>query len=326
GIYRLPNESFLLCISFLETTSDLGSSCRVSKVWKKLIDSPQAQVFWKEASIREGVPMVQGENRDHKDDFRFLRSITISKKVIGKYLGEVVGDVPLMSEDLFIRLKTEKDSFEPKKSQRKTHVVIIDPSALKITVSPNRPLDTDATGILVAVPFAKRTKIVPKELTVPFTLRNIKMLATYPLAGKENGPVFDSNSWPEVFNLCNIPPDRNKILIMRRKVVAKNSFFYGNTGQNAFVTKRTWKVVSIRQRGFYDAIEILKTGKCPDGRNPRTHARSAQRVRWNGRYYNAEIGGFTPGLGVGFTGSDYASPHAGVVPGIYAEVPELREL
>lgn len=101
-IDKLPADIFQHCImSFLET-SELGIACRVSKGWQKLIDNG---LVWKNASIREGVPIVEASkdrSSDYKGDFRFLRSITISSKKIGRYLGEVVGEVPRIRLDRFL--------------------------------------------------------------------------------------------------------------------------------------------------------------------------------------------------------------------------------
>ncbi|MES2200223.1 MAG: hypothetical protein V4489_08660 [Chlamydiota bacterium] len=325
GIYHISGDSLQRCIGFEEkTTSDLNSLRLVNKVWKGVIDGPEGRVLWRRVSIGEGVPIVQGESRDHKDDFRFLLPITISSRIIGKYLGEVVGEVPLMREDVFTRLKHEKDSFEVRKFQRDTHVVIVDPSKLKITVSPNRPLRLDATETLEEVPVAERDQIVKAELTIPFSFKNLRMLAAYPLAGKEKGPVFEGESAPEVFELCNTPLDQNGILIMRRKVVGRNRVFNGEQGQNALVTNRGWKVVTVRQRGFYDAIEILKTGTCSDNRAPYTYARSAERISQEVEEATVGIiGGFAPNVGV-FLSSSYGASvgSCGVVPGVSAEVPQ----
>ncbi|MES2200224.1 MAG: hypothetical protein V4489_08665 [Chlamydiota bacterium] len=296
--------------------AEIGGLCRVSKVWNESIRGSDGRLFWKSISIREGIPVVQGEYRDHQDDFRFLLPITISGRIIGKYLGKVDGEVPLMSKVHFLKLKSLQDDFEPTKCRRDTHVVIVDPSKLKITVSKDRPLRLDASGTLEEVPSLERALIEKAELTVPFSFKNLKMLTTYPLSRKGNGPVFDKGSGPAVFEQCYTPPDQNRILIMRREVVGTNRLFNSERDQNALVTNRGWKVVTVRQRGFYDAIEILKTGTCSDGQAPWTYARSAERD------CKVAIGGFASSVGV-LVSHNYGFAHdfVGVVPGVFAEVP-----
>jgi hypothetical protein len=307
---------------------DFAKSREISKSCKESIDGPLWQALWKQASINEGVPVVEGRNRNYKDDFLFLQPITISGKVIGRYLGEVVGKIPDMREDRFNQLKNSQDFFEPGRLMRETHVVIVDPSALKITVSPNRPLAADATGTLVEVPAHERAEIVPREIMVPFSFKNLKMLAIYPLAGMENGPVFDltsSSSSSRVFNQCNTLQDQNRILIMRKEVVGRNMPFDGEQGQQTLVTSCGQRVVTVRERAFYDAINILKTGTCSDNQAPWSFARSAEVVLINGFNFRAAIGGFAPGAGVHVYSllHDIPVPNVGVGLGASAEVQDI---
>ncbi|MES2199572.1 MAG: hypothetical protein V4489_05350 [Chlamydiota bacterium] len=325
GISFISGNSLQRCIEFRpEITSDLNNFRLVNKTWKRVIDGSEGQILWKEASIREGVPIVQGEDRNYKDDFKFLRPITISSKIIGKYLGEVVGEVPLIRKAVFDRLKCEKDSFEVGKFQRDTHVVIVDPAKLKITISPDRPLELDETGTLIELPVKERAWIVNAELTVPFSFKNLRMLANYPLEKIGMGPVFNKgveNFGCEVFERCDTPPDQNRILIMRREVFGSDMLFNAKQHQRALVTNRGWKVVTVRQRGFYDVIMILKTGTCPDGAGPLTYARSAESVRCKGLDHKAAVGGFSSktGLSVHYDNLVWAYGHVGVVPGVSAE-------
>ncbi|MES2200106.1 MAG: hypothetical protein V4489_08075 [Chlamydiota bacterium] len=311
----IPDDSILPCISFLNT-SDLGNLCQVQKEWQKLFDGPRGQILWKEASIREGVPIVQGENRIHKDDFKFLRPITVNKKTFERYLGELVGDVPLMRADLFARLKKSKDPFEPKKFQKNNYIVLIDPAALKITVSPNRPLAMDATGTLVEVPVAERANIPPHELIVPFSFKNFKALVTYFPVGKVNRPVFrehllDDNL--DFFNQCNAPSVQNSILIMRKKNVIRDDIQVTNCG---------WEITTLRERTVYNSIKILKTGKCLEKKGQSIlFVRSAERLNVVGTCNIPLIGHFIPkiGLSLGQTNGTY---YSGIVPCIHAEVPK----
>ncbi len=313
-ISGLPNDLTTRCLSFLET-ADLGKLCLVSKVWKDAIDhSLQGQLLWKQASINEGVPIVEGERKDqnYKDDFRFLRPITISGKTISRYLGEVVGEIPRMSEERFLQLRNSQDPFEPGKLMRHTYIVLVDPSELQITVSPDRPLELDATRTLVEVPIEERTGVVRAKITVPFSLNNLKMLTAYPLARAGTGPIFGRYSQLKGF----APPKQNEVLIMRREVVARNMPFHGAQGQSALVTNLGWGVMTVRQRGFYDAITILETGTCPDSQAPWTYAPSLNSVN-----YNAVIGGFSSNAGIKLY-YDKSSSYlfTGVVPGISAGV------
>lgn len=325
GKVYIAQDSFGDCMSFL-TIEELARACLISKSWRSFIDSPNGQFLWKNVSLREGVPVVEGQDRNYKDEFRFLRPITIGGKAIARYLGEIVGEVPRMRQDHFLELRSSQDSFEPAKFRRDTHVVLVDPAVVKITVSPNRPLALDESGTLVEVLGAKRAMIAPKELTVPFSFNNLKALAKYPLAGIKNGPVFDSSSEAEVFNQCNAPSDQNRVLIMRKEVVARNTPFTGDHGQKAQVINQRCEVMTVRLRAFYNAIMILKNGTCPDSQNPLTYVRSAEHVSFGTTTYKAGIGGFVPGVGVRVYSYLLEHPlcHVGIVPVSPAEILRLQ--
>ncbi len=100
--------------------------------------------------------------------------------------------------------------------------------------------------------------------------------------------------------------------------------FDGEQGQQTLVTSCGQRVVTVRERAFYDAINILKTGTCPDTRTPWTYARSAEIVHRNGFNYRAVVGGFAPGAGVYvYYFLDFAHENVGVGPGVPAEVQDI---
>ncbi|MES2199466.1 MAG: hypothetical protein V4489_04795 [Chlamydiota bacterium] len=61
------------------TPSDLNNFCLVTKAWKRVIDSQEGQVLWREVSIGEGIPVVQGKSRYHKN---YLKSTHEKRKII----------------------------------------------------------------------------------------------------------------------------------------------------------------------------------------------------------------------------------------------------
>src|SRR5690348_9419457 len=78
---RIGKTLFGHCIGYL-TTEELACTCLVTRSWQSFIDSSAGQLFWKNASIREGVPVVEGENRNYREEFSFLRPITIGGRTI----------------------------------------------------------------------------------------------------------------------------------------------------------------------------------------------------------------------------------------------------
>lgn len=316
-IARLNNDCLMHTISFLGL-SDIATCCTVRKNWKIVIDGPVGQqMIWKQVSIREGIPIVQGENRNYKNDFKFLRPITISGRIISKYLGEIVGDIPLMREDRFTELRYDFDPFQPIKKRKATFVVLVDPSKIRITVCRERPLALDDSGeTLVEIPERQRDAIVEEELTVPFSFKNLKMLATYPLAGMVHGCVFRPNSYKEVFDQCNRPSDQNRILIMRRQAVKMNRSFGDTEGQKEEVSRQGLDIVTVRERAFFDAIQILRFGTCPD--TEWTRVNSGEIVKYYNEDRHANIGLFVrrEGLAVFANYTNDVNPNLGVVPGV----------
>jgi hypothetical protein len=331
GISKIYGDTgaFGHCLSHV-TLKELSRSCSISKNWRSFIDGPNGQFLWKNASLREGVPVVEGKDRNYKEEFKFLRPITIGGKTIARYLGEIVGEVPRMRQDCFLELRDAKDFFEPAKFQRENYVVLVDPAFLKITTGPKRALKLDESGTLVEVPMAERADMATEELIVPFSFKNLITLAEHPLAGKKKGRVFHPTPLAQVLEQCNAPSDHNRIFIMRREVVADN-------GQIAQRTNRRWKLIKVRQnrkeglikvrpRGFYNAIKILETGTCPD--HSKTYVRTAERIKMGYYVDNPAIGGFVPNGGLFFF---FAHPFSldyvlGVVPADSAEVLKPLEL
>jgi hypothetical protein len=325
SIARLDENTFLHCMSFLKV-SELGLiASPISKIWKALIDGNGGH-FWRVVSRIEGVPTVKGGS-DGKEEFRLLYSITISGEMIGKYYGEVVGEVPEIPLDRYLQLRDSKDPFDLTKSMRENYVVLVDPRELKIRVGPpdkagiNRPLFLDESGTLVEVSLENRANIVETDLIVQATLKNLGMFAKYPLAGGDNGPVFYSDGCCcYTVERCNAPLQQNGIVIMRKEVVARKMSF---KDQEALVTDQSeWKVGKVRERAFYSAFQTLSTGTCPHGgQSSPTFVRSGEVVFVvNGDDQIAGVGeGPKEGLLVSYQTGCGEDERFGVVPCMYPE-------
>src|SRR6202044_214025 len=106
------------------TLQDIGHCALVSKAWSQAMNEPGV---WLAMFDKEKFPRIENRETTAKEDFRFMRSITISKRDAAGF-GEFVGEAPVMSEKTFRRLKYEKDAFDPTKYNDETHVVIVKPS------------------------------------------------------------------------------------------------------------------------------------------------------------------------------------------------------
>lgn len=315
GVFRLSTEPFSECLSFLDT-SELARSRLVSKAWRDVIDGPSGEYLWKQRSIDEGVPLVAGKPFE-KRDFRFLRSLTYGKRLIGQFLGKVEGDVPLLSQQFFNRLKEGKDPYNGELMCR-TWRILVDYPSVEVTVGPNRPLYLDpVSGNLAEVPAEARADMKESTLTVPFTFENIVPLAKYALAGSANGPVF-GRVFPLVKGSYGVAPEVVTLRPMRINVPDSTRNLTIDR-QKEKVRECGYEVMDVRELSIPVAIEILCSQTCPHGRS--SWARGNAEFTRGDHQYVGIIGGFAPGVGVfvDYTPSDSAFDSGGVVPGVPAE-------
>ena len=307
------------CVQYLEL-SDIAHASQVCKSWKQLVSN---QNLWKALSEREGIPLVGStkEERNYKKELEILYPITLSGKIISQYFGKVVEKVPPISEEEFNKLQ-QPDPFEEGKLKLETFIVVVDPSFVMRTVDQETPLALDYLENLIESP--KQENEQKRELKIPLSSKNIKVLSSYPLKGKENMPVFDYVN-DEVFQQCNTRPDKISVYIMRRHVVDQ-SRGKPYAEQERLVKKEGFEVTPLRERLFFDVISILKDGTCPDNRDPQwrtTYARTSDIVHYDAEACHPVVGGFAPRAGVRVS-YDYGDGRSiGVVPGGPAEVPAI---
>jgi hypothetical protein len=303
---------------FLEPR-DIGRCEAVCKLWTESFEN---QETWIRLSVREGIPFVEGQDRDRRADFKILYPMTISRKKISRFLGELVGEIPLISAVVFGVLNTP-DPFEEGKSFKDTWVFVVDFPLIKRTAGEGTPLDLDKQENLIELPADKVQN--GKELLIPHSLKNLRMLCSHPLEGKKNMPVFSKkHSSVEVFNQCSASSNKVSIFFMRR-CIAKESSNMTYANQEILVTERGFIITPLSIRALFDAVQILESGTCPDSEKPRyTYARCSDIVRYGSKVYHACIGGFAPSSGARVIGSDCDIARIGVAPGVSAEV--LRDL
>lgn len=94
-------NAFLHIMEFLET-ADIVHSAKVCKLWNAFIkESPS---IWKGLFKKEGIPLVNGKDRDYREDFITLFPMTISGRKIGEVFGKIIGQIPEISEQVFNKL------------------------------------------------------------------------------------------------------------------------------------------------------------------------------------------------------------------------------
>lgn len=331
---------------------DIGRCECVCKLWKESCKSPE---IWNGLTKREGLFFVEGKDRNRRTDFHVLYPMTNSGKRIGRYLGEVDGEIPIISEKIFNLLYTPdpfiksslntniscllKDiphiselfpfllnchrHFEKGKLIKDTFEFVVDFPWIKRTAGKETPLGLDEQGNLKELP-ADQVK-EGEELVIPFSSRNLKVLCSYPLKGKENVPIFARYSDDKIFNQCGASSNNVRVYLMR-KYIADESWYKTCIDQENFVNEKGFDITPFRIRILYDAVKILESGTCPDSESLwYTYARCSDILHYNDEVYLAAgIGGYAPCSGtIDVYGVDDESSH-GVVPCVSAEA--LRPL
>jgi hypothetical protein len=315
-----PNHDiFQYCSAKYLEVSDIAHAARVCKHWNQL---PSDQNLWKFLFEREGVPLVRSKNggeRNYREDFQILYPITISSKIMSQFFGKVIERVPPISEECFNELK-QPDPFEKSKLKVENYVFIVMPTKIARIIDEETSLILDDLGNLIESP-GKENEHNPaqkRELKIPFSLQNIKVLCSYPLKGKENMPVFDENSEAEVFKQCGLCSGKISVYFMRRHLV-EQSRGKSYVEQEKLVKGEGFEVTPLRERVLFNSLKILQDGTCPDARNPLTYARSPDTVHYGNNAHHSVVGGFAPCAGARVDDYGYDDERFGVVPGGSAE-------
>jgi hypothetical protein len=236
--------------------------------------------------------------------------------MISRTIGEVVGEIPCISEVAFNRLNAS-DPFEQKKLMKATWVLVVIPSYIKRTAGPQFPFDVDSKGNLIEVPVNQVQN--GKELVFSCSLENIRLSGSYPLKGRENMPIFHEDSLNEVFDQCGASSDKTSVYFMRRYIV-EESRALAYVKQKQLVEKYGFGVTPTRIRALFHAIDILEFGTCSDVSKPQaTCARGPETVLLGWDSYSVAIGFFTLKSGVEVFNCDAARDSVGVAPGIPLE-------
>lgn len=302
--------------------SDIAHASQVCKQWKHVFSD---QNLWKAISKEEGIPLVRsanGEVFNCQKTFQVLYPITLSGRKISQFIGMVDEEIPPISEKQFNELN-ELDPYEKGKLKKETWVVVIVPSHVLRSASQDVPFALDEAGNLVQNQQTAATE--EKQLKIPLSLKNLNILCLYPLTGKKETPVFDSNSTSAVFDQCGLSTNKINIYFMRRHIV-EESRGKPYAEQEKLLKDHGDEVIPLKPRALFDVISILQKRNCPDGRVPRwTYSRHFDIIRFgNNNAYHSLIGGFAPLSGVEVRDFyDDACDSIGVVPGGPAEVPAI---
>lgn len=314
------------CVMEHLNRTDLFNLAQVSSCLNILSND---QNIWLGQFAKEKMPLVESfpdQPRNYKQDFRVLFPITTSGSMIERLFGEMVGDIPRISVQLFDMLNQVDLFAGEKKTMGETFVFIVVPHLLKRTVSKEFPCSLDKEGNLTInkswgnssrddyswdgssdeeFPSAldKQDNLTindpwenscsAQELMIPFSARNLNVLCSYPLERKETMLVF-MGSKDSVFNSCKPCANKVSVFFMRREICCRNMSY---PDQKQVVEDLGFEVTSLTVRALFNAVCILTSGTCPDAQcSFENFARTSDVVEREARVFPSFIGARAPRL------------------------------
>lgn len=274
-------DVFNLILNQLPTAGLLTSS-QVCTTWKQLADQPS---IWESHSINENIPVVAGEKRDHKSDFRILRSITVGFTQIGRIFGECLGKMPKINPIVFALL-TQPDPWEPEKTMAQTFVFVVVPKAFKKAFEQGlfNNLAENGDGFKNVDP--AQAKILQEDMEVPCSHKNIVLLS--------GGKIFTAGTTVKYFDECNSVSEDVHIYFMR-KVAPLQTRSKNLQGQIGVLND--FENVPLKVRMLSNAVEFAETKTCSDSAVGCESVRTSALVKGN---FNVTIGCHDLSKGIGF--------------------------
>lgn len=301
---------------------DVVCMSRVCKLWHA---SASKDVVWKNASQHDKIPVIDGQDRNYREDLKKIRPLVSS---IHGLLGRVLGRVPPISQETFRKFTTDHADPFGGGLFRDNFVLLINPCYIERRVDKDTPLAL-RDNRLVEVP---KAEVVEQTLVIEATFPNLLLLAKFPLKGKDHLPVYKIN--PEVLKAmkeqCIDFPEKVGVRVIRKRVLEESrgrGFAQQQNLMKGMAPGEGYTVESARRRFLFDAERILTTGMCPDERDPRyTEVRGPETVDVFGGNFHLVVGGFAPAAGVDVDFHNFDYNRIAVVPGGPAEVLRPLEL
>jgi hypothetical protein len=313
-----PNNDILqYCMQFVKPT-EIASCAQVCKSWETTM---QLSSLWWHLFDQEKIPHVEGHDQTTAmQDFKLIYPMTYSKKNMA-CLGEFIGSVPNLSQEVFDTLMTGMDPYEPEKKMSKTFVVVVEPThilrlfhqALFDDLVKNGDFDVKTAAI---------DSLKENGLIIPYSVKNLKILGEHPLNKKGNGLVFNSNSLA-ILDQYNTIAKTVNLSIMRLEV-PKESLNLPYLKQKELLKKYGQAMAPLCTRLYFDLGEVLTKGTCPDKK-----AEPLSSYTWTSDELQTDashsliLGGFSPDSGLDFMLDEINStvhPSLGSVPYLNAKV------
>jgi hypothetical protein len=292
---------------------------KVCKSWQKAVGELSV---WERLFEAENIPAIVGRRPDYKVYIvlrgMFDRGVSVEK--IEKFYGTPVFEkMPQVSQEKY-DLMFQPDPEEPAKKMFETYEAVFTPLAIKRTFGKDLAATMDAQGRLKITPKATENSSMEHELEIPFSFPNLVELSKYPLAGQENGPVFNIFEIT-VLEQCHECATKVGIYFMRSNILEK-SYEKIWSEQETQAKNINQEIVPLNIRALSLSKKILESKQCPDGQTPRwIYSRTADCVQIGDHSYHVILGGFAFGTGILVNcSSDNGANSTGAAPGFPAEV------
>ena len=300
------------------TVADISTINQVCKAWNTTTQSPS---FWLSMFETLKIPCVEGhEIETAKEDFIFLRRITHSAKKMA-CLGKLIGSMPRLSPEFFNTLKNAMDPYEPHKKMSETFVVVVEPTHIQWPDCDPSLLDDlvkngefDATVELQHV-------FTDQGIQVPYSLKNLKILAKYAAAKQGIKSVFNEaflgdGPLKQILAQCSQMAKTAKVTIMRREAPPQ-SFNKSDLQQQILLKQHGHEMAPLSTRFYFNLGMLLAKD---DQVALSKYSHTSDQVKLDKKVCSVVIADFAVPGGICFHCGGAANKEVGAVPILSAQV------
>ena len=285
----LVNDAFGHILSFLHP-KDLARVESICRSWKRFIDETdqwkrQCEIHLNSHAFDPGTYLPACN--PYKEGLRLVFSRVYDEKTYQYYLGAQVEPSAGIPEAHSLRRFNEPDPCDPTKTIGQKYVWIYSPSYFKILVDgdfpfkldkPDDPNDEEAPRLIrkeVGLVESFKRKIWPGSkleksiVKVPNTINNLCVLFKHP---KKGSPSVCDYSWEVIFKQHGNKRIPQGWICLREDVIGRSLTF---AQQQAAVTKAGAVIPQLGHRILFNFLRRAETNTYPDGKIPRTFARTS---------------------------------------------------
>lgn len=143
---------------------DIVRMMRVCGGWRDW--ASENLVVWKNASQHDKIPIVDGKDRNYRDDLKQIRPLVSS---IHGLFGRVLGPVPPISEETFRKFTTNDPDPFGEGNFRDNFMLFIDPSYIERQVDKDTPLALRGNSLAKVSP-AKVKELMLTDINITWRL------------------------------------------------------------------------------------------------------------------------------------------------------------